>query len=223
MNLKQMAGETAAGFVESGMIVGLGTGSTAYFATRKISERIRTEGLKIQAIPTSRSSDILAKELDIPLLSPGEIEHVDITIDGADEIDHKFRMIKGGGGALLREKIVASITKREIIVIDPGKLVEILGKEFALPVEVTQFGWEITRKWIENLGCSTRLRIHDRKTFITDNSNFILDCKFQGMDDPEKLDTDLNNIPGVVENGLFINLAHVLVIGREEGAEIRKK
>jgi len=221
MNLKQVAGEKAAHYVESGMIVGLGTGSTAYFAIRKLGDRIREEGLDIKGIPTSISSEKLALEFGVPLVTLKDIDHVDITIDGADEIDKEFHMIKGGGGALLREKMVASITGKEIIVVDPDKVVEVLGKEFPLPVEVTRFGWELVQRRICNLGCTPVLRVVDGENYLTDNCNYILDCKFQGISDPEKLENELNRIPGVVENGLFNGLVHMLIIGRDTGAEIR--
>ena len=223
MDLKQIAGEAGAQYVESGMIVGLGTGSTAYFAIKKLSERIKKEGLSIKAIPTSRSSEIIATELNIPLLSTGEVNEVDITIDGADEIDKKYRMIKGGGGALLREKMIASITRKEIIVVEPKKVVPKLGIKFALPVEVVKFGWEITQKRIARLECVPRLQIQDGKPYITDNGNYILNCKFDGIEIPEKLESELNNIPGVVANGLFIGLAHMLVIGDVKGAITKTK
>ena len=225
MDFKQIAGETAAiKFIESGMVVGLGTGSTTRFAILKIGERIKNKELAIRGgIPTSRGSEELAKSAGIPLLSLGEISYVDVTIDGADEIDEQFRLIKGGGGALLREKMVASITKKEVIVVDPAKIVKTLGKEFPLPVEIVRFGWEHLQKCLAKLECEPKLRFKDGKPFITDNGNYIIDCKFQGIADPEKINAELDRIPGVVENGLFIGLTHVVVVGTDPGAKIFDK
>ncbi|OGL43056.1 MAG: ribose 5-phosphate isomerase A [Candidatus Schekmanbacteria bacterium RBG_13_48_7] len=222
MNPKQVAGEAAAQFIKPGMIVGLGTGSTANFAISKLGELVKNENLNIKGVPTSQASENLAKEVGIPILSLGDVEFVDVTIDGADEIDGEYRMIKGGGGALLREKMVASVTKKEIIVVGPGKEVEILGK-FPLPVEIIKFGWDFIQKRIAKLGCVPELRLKNGRPFITDNGNYILDCQFGSIQNPEQLEENLNRIPGVVENGLFIGLAHVLVIGTEEKAIIKNK
>ena len=206
MNSKQIAADKAVSFIESGMIVGLGTGSTAYWAIEKIGERMKQEGLKVKAIATSTRSEEQAIALGIPILSFAEIGEIDITVDGADEADGSLNLIKGGGGALLREKIVASNSKKLIIVADESKLVKHLGK-FGLPVEVAVFGWEKTFQKLQSLGCVPVLRMADNLPYKTDNSNYIVDCAFGEIDDPPALHEKINAIVGVVENGLFINLS----------------
>ncbi|WP_372773341.1 ribose-5-phosphate isomerase RpiA [Mangrovibacterium sp.] len=209
MNAKQLVGEKATEYVQNGMIVGLGTGSTAYYAIQKIGQMV-SEGLKIQAVPTSNATERLARELNIPLLNVAEVREIDLTIDGADEFDPNKQLIKGGGGALLREKIIASITKFYICIADNGKRSDVLGS-FALPVEVTPFAWEITAFQIEKLGCKPKLRYNGNDPFITDNQNYILDCKFDRIDRPTELNLKLNQIPGVVENGLFTNMVDLII------------
>lgn len=216
MDVKKMVAEAAVEFIEDGMIVGLGTGSTAYWAIQKIGERI-SEGLKIKAVATSKTSESLARELQIPLVDLSEIDHVDLTIDGADEVDPGLNLIKGGGGALLREKIVAAASRELVIVVDETKLVAKLGK-FPLPVEVVSFGVELTRRRIEELGCRAKIRMHDEKgRYQTDNGNYIIDCEFGGIEEPGELNQALNMIPGVVENGLFIKLVTRVLAGRKNG------
>ncbi len=211
-----MVAEAAVEFIEDGMIVGLGTGSTACWAIQKIGERV-SEGLKIKAVATSKASELLAKELKIPLVDLSDIDHVDLTIDGADEVDPDLNLIKGGGGALLREKMVATASRELIIVVDETKLVEKLGT-FPLPVEVVPFGVEFTRRRIEKLGCKTSIRMRNEKDYYqTDNGNYIIDCEFGRIEDPEELNQALNMIPGVVENGLFIKLAARVLAGRKNG------
>lgn len=212
---KAIAGTYAANLVQDGMIVGLGTGSTSRFAILRLGERVK-EGLQITAIPTSEASAQLARELGITLVDFEHTHHLDITIDGADEIDEHFYMVKGGGGALLREKVVASMTKRQICIVDPNKYVEKLGR-FPLPVEIVQFGWQVTFRRIEALGGKPKVRQRDGKPYITDNGNFILDCDFYPIEDAPKLEQQLKMMTGVVEVGLFINLAHTLIIGQADG------
>ncbi len=212
---KEVSGTYAANLVQEGMAVGLGTGSTAKFAILRLGERVK-EGLNIVAIPTSEASAQLAKELGIKLVSFGEVTHLDITIDGADEIDPNFYMLKGGGGALLREKIVASITKRQICIVDPNKTVEKLGK-FPLPVEVIKFGWEVVARKIESMGGKYKVRQRDGQNYVTDNGNYILDCDFYPIENPPELEKAIKMVPGVVEVGLFINLAHTLIMGHASG------
>ena len=223
MNAKQAAGEKSAELVEDGMIVGLGTGSTARCAIDAVGRRV-AQGLRIQAVATSVASETQARELGIPLLGLDDVDHIDLTIDGADEIDGDYNMIKGGGGALLREKMVASCTTREAIVADPSKRVAMLGRAFPLPVEIARFGWRTTARRVEGLGCEPSLRMAEREPYQTDNDNYILDCKFGGIADAAALDRALNAIPGVVENGLFVGLAQVLVVGYDDGrAEVLTK
>lgn len=215
MNPKQLVGEKATEYIKDGMVVGLGTGSTAYFAIQKIGQMVR-EGLKIQGVPTSKATEQMALELDIPLLKMAEVTSIDVTIDGADEFDPNKQLIKGGGGALLREKIVASITKFYICIADHNKKSDYLGS-FPLPVEVTPFAWEVTRMQLEQLGCEPKLRMKDGEVFVTDNGNYIIDCKFERIDSPVELNLKLNQLPGVVENGLFTNIASIIICNTPEG------
>lgn len=219
MEAKKIAAEQAVEAVRDHMIVGLGTGSTAYWAILKLGAMVK-EGLQIKAIATSVQSETLAVELGIPLISPAEIEEIDLTIDGADELDHSLNLIKGGGGALLREKIIASASKELIIVADESKRVRQLGT-FPLPVEVVRFGYELTLKQIRLLGCSARLRMNGDEVFVTDNDNYIADCSFGEILDPRMLQRQLTGIPGVVETGLFIGMAKKAVIGSADGT-VRK-
>ncbi|MCR2822254.1 ribose-5-phosphate isomerase RpiA [Lederbergia panacisoli] len=215
MDAKKLAGEKAVEFVKNDMIIGLGTGSTVYWTILKIGE-LAKQGLNIKGVPTSKQTEQLANELGIPLVTLSSIHQIDLTIDGADEANPEFELIKGGGGALLREKMVASISKRLVIVMDETKYVAKLGG-FPLPVEITQFGWEMTSRQISALGCEPLLRQKDSIPYITDNGNYILDCHFDEIKDAHKLNQALNMIPGVVENGLFVNMADTMVIGKKDG------
>ncbi|EEK78756.1 Ribose-5-phosphate isomerase A [Bacillus cereus R309803] len=216
VNLKQIAGEYAANFVQDGMKVGLGTGSTVYWTIQKLGQRVQ-EGLSIQAIPTSKETESLAQQLNIPLISLNDIQTLDLTIDGADEIDSNLQLIKGGGGALLREKIVAASSKELIIIADESKLVTHLGT-FPLPVEIIPFSWKQTENKIQSLGCQTTLRLKNNDTFITDNNNMIIDCVFPNhISNPATLHEKLKMITGVVETGLFINMTSKAIIGTKNG------
>jgi ribose 5-phosphate isomerase A len=215
--MKRLAGEAAAELVESGMVVGLGTGSTAYWAIRRIGERMEGEGLRIRAVPTSVQSEKLALELGIPLLAWADVGSIDVTIDGADEIDPQLQLIKGGGGALLREKIVASLSRKLVIVADETKRVERLGR-FPLPVEIVPFAWQATRRQLEALGCTAELRGGEAKPFVTDNGNFIVDCRFGTIAQPSALQSQLSAIPGVVEHGLFLGMASAAFVGCADGS-----
>lgn len=216
---KEAAGRRAAAFVETGTTVGLGTGSTVWFTLVRLAERIRDEGLEVRGVPTSLDTERKARELGIPLVDLAEVAALDVTIDGADEVDPAFCLIKGGGGALLREKVVASITRREIVVVGRDKLVRRLGTTFRLPVEVVPFARAVVMRGIEALGATPHLR-HDASgaVFRTDNGNEILDCAFaDGIPEPAALETRLAHMPGVVESGLFVGLCHAVVIGDEDG------
>ncbi|SCC47880.1 Ribose-5-phosphate isomerase A [Bacillus wiedmannii] len=216
LNFKQLAGEYAANFVKDGMKVGLGTGSTVYWAIQKLGERIK-EGLSFQAVPTSKETEVLAKQLNISLISLNDVQSLDLTIDGADEIDANLQLIKGGGGALLREKIVATSSKELIIIADESKLVTHLGT-FPLPVEIIPFSWKQTERKIQSLGCQTTLRLKNNETFITDNNNMIIDCIFPyNITNPTNLHTQLKMITGVVETGLFVNMTSKAIIGTKNG------
>ncbi|MBY9082242.1 ribose-5-phosphate isomerase RpiA [Paenibacillus sp. HN-1] len=215
MNMKRLAAEAAVEYVKDGMKVGLGTGSTAYWAINKLGERVK-EGLKITAVATSVASEEQARELGIPLVPFAEVDHLDLTIDGADELDGNLRLIKGGGGALLREKIVAMGSDRMIVVADESKAVRTLGK-FPLPVEIVPFAWEWTLKDILKLGCEAELRVDGSELYKTDNGNYIADCRFGSIDDPAAVAAALQNIPGVVEHGLFIGIAGMAIVGKSDG------
>ena len=211
---KQVAARAAAELVEPGSIVGLGSGSTATYAIRFLGERVR-EGLKILGIPTSQKTKQLAEQLGIPLATLDEQPQIDIDIDGADEIDPYLNLIKGGGGALLREKIIASACERFIVVGDSSKQVRRLGK-FPLPVEVIPFAQTLVAKRIAVLGARVSLR-GAGNPFVTDEGHHILDCTFGEIADPPALAEKLRAIPGVVEHGLFIGMAEMALIGQAEG------
>ncbi|KAA0773744.1 ribose-5-phosphate isomerase RpiA [Bacillus sp. BB51/4] len=216
LNFKQLAGEYAANLVKDGMKVGLGTGSTVYWTIQKLGERVK-EGLSFQAVPTSKETEVLAKQLNISLISLNDVQSLDLTIDGADEIDANLQLIKGGGGALLREKIVATSSKELIIIADESKLVTHLGT-FPLPVEIIPFSWKQTERKIQSLGCQTTLRLKNNETFITDNNNMIIDCIFpHNITNPANLHTQLKMITGVVETGLFVNMTSKAIIGTKNG------
>lgn len=215
MKAKKLTGEKAAEYIEDGMIIGLGTGSTAYYAIKKVGEMVRN-GLKVKAVPTSKETAELAAEEGIELVELADVKSLDLTIDGADEVDPEFNLIKGGGGALLREKIVASATDKLIIVVDESKLVEYLGA-FPLPIEITPFSWQYTQKMIEKFSCSSEIRREDGEIFVTDNGNYILDCDFGKIEDPVKITVELNKLPGVVENGIFAEMAEIVVVGYNDG------
>lgn len=217
MNAKQLAANKAVSFIQSGMRVGLGTGSTAYWAIEMIGEKVKKNELHIKAIATSKRSEDQARSLGIPIVSFAEIDQIDVTIDGADETDENLNLIKGGGGALLREKIVASNSKQLIIIVDESKLVKHLGK-FPLPVEVIVFGWEKVFQKLQLLDCIPQLRPDNDKPYITDNGNYIIDCSFGEILDPAELHEKINSITGVVENGLFVNMASKVIAGYENGA-----
>jgi ribose 5-phosphate isomerase A len=215
---KEAACRAAAKLVRDGDIVGLGTGSTAYFSVVALGERVKS-GLSIIGIPTSIQTADLARAVGIPLTTLDEHPQIDITIDGADEVDPKLNLIKGGGGALLREKVVASVTKKMVVVADSSKIVPVLGK-FPLPVEVISFARTVVEKKIVSLGASPKLRTKpDGSPFLTDNGNQILDCSFGRITDPPALALALSNTPGIVEHGLFIGLASVALVGRGNSVE----
>src|SRR5690349_11888669 len=213
---KQAAARAAVQLIESGCVVGLGTGSTATHAIRFIAERVR-QGLKIVGIPTSQATKNLAEQLGIPLTTLEENPNIDIDIDGADEIDANLNLIKGGGGAMLREKVIASASKRFIVVAESVKLVPRLGK-FPLPVEVIPFAESLIKTRIESLGAQVSLRKYAYgNPYVTDEGHHILDCSFGEIGDPAALNDTLHAIPGVVEHGLFIGVAEMAFVGKDGG------
>ena len=219
LRLKQQAAEKAVEFVESGMAVGLGHGSTAIFAVRRIAEFLKSGVLKdILGVPCSTQVEAEAQQLDIPLTTLEEHPVIDLTIDGADEVDPNLDLIKGAGGALLREKIVAQASLREIIVIDESKLSLALGTHRELPIEVTPFGWRAQATYIETLGARVSVRQTSKGThFQTDQGNLILDCTFGPIEQPALLGAMLSERAGIVEHGLFLGLATDVIVGGTEG------
>lgn len=219
MNLKKMVGIEAATHVKSGMVVGLGTGSTAYYMVEEIGRRIKEEGLDIIGVTTSKSTEIQALSLGIPLKSIDDVTHVDLTIDGADEISADFQGIKGGGAALLFEKIVATYSKKNIWIVDDSKMVDKLGK-FPLPVEVIPYGsHQLLNLFAEKKMSPTLRRDSDGAIVKTDSQNYIIDLQLDQIDEPKKLGPWLSNLPGVVEHGLFLDVVNTVIVGYENGPE----
>lgn len=217
VNLKKIVAERAVDeYVKDGMNVGLGTGSTAYYAILRIAEKVE-EGYDLTCVATSVQSEQIARERGVKVVSLNDVGHLDITIDGADEVDGDMQLIKGLGGALLREKIVAASSVREVIIVDASKKVDILGVKTALPVEVLKFGHEKTKVMLERQGCKASLRMKGGEPFITDGGNYIYDCKFDAIGSPFFLESRIDVIPGVVENGLFLNTATTVLIASGDG------
>ena len=224
--LKQEAAEFAVQFVHSGMVVGLGTGSTAIFATRRIGALLRSSKLNdITAFATSKATQEEAEQLGIPMMDDSLPLAIDLTIDGADEVDPLFNLIKGGGGALFREKIVAQASAREIIVVDDSKLSDRLGTRFALPVEVSPFGWRSQLRFLESLGarCIIRKNKQDGSQFVTDSGNMILDCNFGPIADVNALAAQLGARAGIIEHGLFLGIATDVIVAGESGIRHLKR
>ncbi len=217
--LKQEAAEFAVQFVQSGMVVGLGTGSTAIFATRKIGSLLRAGALTdITGFATSKATHDEAEQLGIRLMESSLPLAIDLTIDGADEVDPEFNVIKGGGGALFREKIVAQATTREIIVVDESKLSPCLGTQFALPVEVSEYGWRSQLRFLESLGAHAVIRTNKGGSqFVTDSGNMILDCNFGPIADVEELAAKLGARAGIIEHGLFIGITRDVIVAGAGG------
>jgi ribose 5-phosphate isomerase A len=222
---KQAAGELAASWVESGMVVGLGTGSTAVHAIRAIGARIESGELReVLGIPTSRASEAEAIVRNVPLTTLAEYPVIDLTIDGADEVDPALDLVKGAGGALWREKMVAQASVREVIVVDDTKPSPQLGTRCALPVEVAQFGWRPEAEYLDDMGATVTLRRGaDGAEFVTDEGNWILDCGFGPIADPARLAARLDRRAGIVDHGLFLELATDLLIAGPAGVEHRPR
>ena len=220
---KFVAAKRAVDYVEDGMRVGLGTGSTAAWMVRCLGELVRQDGLKIKGVPTSTRTAALAREVGIEVISLDQAKWLDLTIDGADEFDGALNLIKGGGGALLQEKIVATASDQMIVIADVGKEVESLGA-FPLPIEVIPFGWQTTRALVEEmlismdvLGRDVTLRMNGDRPFITDEGNHILDLHLNRIGNARQLAMVLNQVPGVVENGLFIDICDIVIVGYGDG------
>ncbi|WP_162054284.1 ribose-5-phosphate isomerase RpiA [Pontibacter pamirensis] len=217
MIAKKLAAEKAVEYIQDGMVVGLGSGSTATWAIKALGEKVNA-GLHIQCVASSVASENLAKQYGISLVDFSALSDIDITIDGADEVDAQCNLIKGGGGALLREKILAYNSRQFIVVVDDSKLVHTLGK-FPLPVEIVPFAAELTLKQLRNLGCETSIRQKDGKNFVTDNGNLIADCFFNQIEVPELLNINILLIPGVVEGGLFLHpKVNRVIVGHADGS-----
>ncbi len=215
---KRAAARAAADLVADGMRLGLGSGSTFLLVLERLAERMRTESFKVAGVPTSGGTAAAAQKLGIPLLSLVEVERLDLAIDGADEVDPQKNMIKGGGAAHVREKIVAAAAKELLVVVDDQKLVDVLGRKFALPVEVLQFGWKQTERAIAATGGKPALRrTAANEPVVTDNGNYVIDCKYEGIEDPTWLHDHLNALPGVVDNGLFVGMTGRIVVGDAQG------
>jgi len=214
--MKQYVGKAAADRVQSGTIVGLGTGSTTAYAIQYIGERLQSGELKdIKGIPTSFQATVLAKQYGIPLTTLDEVDHIDIAIDGADEVDPNKNLIKGGGAAHTREKIVDSLAEVFIVVVDNSKLVDRLGSTFLLPLEVIPMAMTPVMKALEKLGGKPTLRMGVKKAgpVVTDEGNLVIDVKFHALENPAELEKEINNIPGVLDNGLFVGVADIILVG----------
>lgn len=224
-DLKRLAGDAAARRIESGQRVGLGTGSTTKFFLEALSGRIRAGEIeRVSGVPTSLRTERLARALEIPLIDLDETSTLDVAVDGADEIDPSLDLIKGLGGALLREKIVAAASRYFIVIADESKLVSRLGERSPVPVEVLEFGWKATRDCLAALGCSPVLRApEDAPPFRTDQGNYVVDCRFDSIDDAAQLAGELDDIPGVLGHGLFLGMANEAIVGTPHGAQTRER
>lgn len=218
MEQKKIAGYKAAEYIEDGMTLGLGTGSTAFYMVERVGQLV-ANGMKLQAVATSAATEKQAKELGIPLLSINDVDHIDLAIDGVDEIDGEFNAIKGGGGALFREKIVATLANRVIWIMDESKLVKSIGN-FHLPVEILPYGYTQVLKTMEKLDLKPVLRVRDGKTFVTDNGNYIADLHLGAPMNIADVKEKLSGIVGVLETGLFLNMCEKIVVGTDNGARV---
>jgi ribose 5-phosphate isomerase A len=218
--MKQLACQRAAQEVQDGMVLGLGTGSTVYYFLHELGRMVR-EGVRMTGVPTSIQTTQLATQLAIPLTTLDDQPHLDLAVDGADEVDDQLNLVKGAGGALLREKIIAASAARFLVVVDEGKLVTQLGERYPLPVEVVPFGYTPAIRAVEGLGARVTLRRGtDGQPWISDNGNYILDCRFGPIADPVALQKALLAIPAVVESGLFLNMAGTVIVGHAEGVRL---
>ena len=215
---KRQVGLAAAAEVRSGMALGLGSGSTVYFFLEELGRRVKA-GLEVTGIPTSERTAALARDFGIPLVTFDQRQELDLAVDGADEVDPALQLVKGHGGALLREKIIAMAARRLLIVVDSSKLSAALCTTMTLPVEVAPFASALAGRRLEALGGRPERRMNGSDPYVTDNGNWILDCAFAPMPDPARMEADINRIPGVMENGLFINLATEVIVARNGSME----
>lgn len=215
---KRRVGVAAADYVRSGMAVGLGSGSTVFFFLEELGRRVKT-GLDVVGVPTSERTAALARDFCIPLTTFDERQELDLAVDGADEVDPHLNLVKGHGGALLREKIIAMAARRLVIVVDSSKLSKALGTSMSLPVEVVPFAAALARKRLEGLGAKPQLRPDGNQPFVTDNGNWLFDCTFAPIADPGRLEVEINRVPGVMDNGLFIDLASEVIVARGSSIE----
>lgn len=214
---KRAAAFAAADLVADGTTIGFGTGSTFAFVLERLAERLRTQRLRVRGVATSQATTELATRLGIPVVALDDVGRLDLAIDGADEVDAKKNLIKGGGGAHLRERLVAVAAAELVVIVDDKKLVDVLGKSFKLPVEVVQFGWQTTARRVAATGCEVARRERNGAPFVSDNGNFVLDCRYPGIVDPAALQRTLDAVPGVVDHGLFVGMAGRVVIGDAQG------
>jgi len=213
---KALAALKAMEFVQDEQILGLGTGSTVHHFLTALGQRVQ-QGLRVRGVPTSQATAVYARQLGIPLLSNEEPWDIDVAVDGADQVDPRLNLIKGGGGALLREKIVAKAAQQFIVIVDQAKQVARLGLPFPLPVEIVPFGWRTTQRHLENLGWQSPLRQRAGQPFLTDNGNYIIDLHIPEIANPSALELSLNQIPGVVECGLFVMMTSLVITGTDDG------
>jgi ribose 5-phosphate isomerase A len=215
---KRQAGVAAADQVRSGMAVGLGSGSTVYFFLEELGRRVRS-GMQVAGIPTSERTAALARDFGIPLTTFDERQELDLAVDGADEVDPQLQLIKGHGGALLREKIIAMAARRLVIIVDGSKISPALGTQMTLPVEVVPFAGALAQQRLANLGAKAVLRMEQGRPYVTDNGNWILDCRLAPIANPGDLEAAINRVPGVMDNGLFVGLAQEVIVARSGSIE----
>ena len=214
---KRAAAYAAADLVQDGMTIGLGSGSTFSFVLDRLAERMREEGLQLRGVPTSAQTAAAAERAGVPLATLDEVERLDLAIDGADEVDRDHNLIKGGGAAHTRERLVAATADELVVIVGENKLVAVLGEQFRLPVEVMPFGWTHARRRVEATGCTTELRARGDEPLVTDNGNWILDCSYDGITEPAALADVLDATVGVVDHGLFVGMAGRVVVADDQG------
>src|SRR5690625_2477656 len=220
-NDKQIAAQEAASRIKDEMVIGIGSGSTVNEMLRFLAKRIESEGIRVSGIPSSLKTERLAKELEIPLTTFAAHQKVDIAIDGTDEVDSNLHLIKGGGGSLVREKMVDMVADKFIVIADQSKMVKRLGN-VAVPVEIVPYGWQATEKRLQQIGCQTNLRYRNGEIFVSDNQNYIIDCKFNEIKEPARLHESIKRLVGVVETGIFTDMVHETIIVEQGNISVLK-